>query len=524
MSDLAARQFKQKKMLEIHQKLTFDLAFFAEKAPLMIKPKSGQPVPLKLNNAQRMLHDMLEKQRAEKGFVRALVLKGRQQGISTYINARFYHSTRRGGVNTFILSHEASTTDKLFKMVKRFHDGVHESLRPETTASNRKELIFKDIDSEYFVGTAGNKNVGRGGTVQMFHGSEAAFWENTDEIESGVMESVAFEKDTEILLESTANGMQGMFYEKCMNALDGRGDYILCFIPWFVQEEYRRVPPPDFQLTDDEEILKEAYGLDTQQLAWRRFKIDNAKNGLKQFQQEYPCNVMEAFQTSGEGLIDPEKIIQARKCKVKDPQAPLVFGVDPARTGGDKTVLVFRRGREVPVIMKWDRMDSMRLAGIIARLIDKYMPARVFIDVGYGYGTIDRLKEMGYSKFTEGVNFGSRADQSDLYANKRAEMWIEMRDWIHEGDVNIPDDENLHADLAVMPAFKVTSNGKMQLVGKDKIRKDLHRSPDTADALALTFATPIKRNDEAQAPLRRKTSGLGLKKSSGTIKIDMSRI
>lgn len=503
---------RKKKLMEIHRKLTFDLPYFAAEAPLMIKPKTGQPMPLKLNNAQRMLHDMLEKQREEKGFVRALVLKGRQQGISTYINARFYHHTRRGGVNTFILSHEASTTDKLFKMVKRFHENVHDSLRPETTASNRKELIFSDIDSEYFVGTAGNKNVGRGGTVQRFHGSEAHFWENTDEIEAGVMESVAFDKDTEIILESTANGMSGMFYEKCMNALDGKGDYILCFIPWFVQEEYRRPVPAGFTLTEEEEELKEVYKIDNEQIAWRRFKIDNAKNGLKQFQQEYPCNVMEAFQTSGEGLIDPEKIVSARKCAVKDVQAPLIFGVDPARTGGDKTVIVFRRGREVPVIMKWDKMNSMRLAGIVARLIDKYMPDRVFIDVGYGYGTIDRLKEMNYGKFVEGVNFGSRADQAELYANKRAEMWIEMRDWIHEGDVNIPDDETLHADLAIMPDFLTTSNGKMQLIGKDKIRKEYHRSPDVGDALALTFAAPVRRVEGGNRPVRRKTSGLGLKK------------
>lgn len=875
MSNKITKERKRKALEEIHRKLTFDLGYFAQHAPMMIKPKSGNPVPLKLNNAQRMLHAMLEKQKQEKGFVRALVLKGRQQGISTYINARFYHHTRRGGVNTFILSHEASTTDKLFKMVKRFHEGVHDALRPDTAASNRKELIFKDIDSEYFVGTAGNKNVGRGGTVQMFHGcvaedslvilsdgsskeiqdikvgdevvtssgafapvsllthtgrkqvyeistwmtnetievskdhkiltdrgwkklediddshyimvpsipltkkhkrlsfkientarpqgggskhleeasfdldynagfyfgyylaeghckrqwrtkkmchvqvcfhenedflapvlefaqkyatsiqekhikhqhkktvemrgtwlaemtnyyfgrvdsknipkwvfssprefilglidgyysgdgskkevgrtrapsvheriarqmkrlvnsitdgvcglhkyersrygvknkdvlisaingraydelfgvpkekyrnerfktihgkkfvkirsikptrvvdtydievdhddhdfetpvgiisnSECAFWENTDEIESGVMESVAFEKGTEIILESTANGMSGMFYEKCMNAMEGRGDYILCFIPWFVQEEYRRVPPEGFQLTEEEEHIKETYGLDMSQMAWRRFKIDNAKNGLKQFQQEYPCNVMEAFQTSGLGLIDPEKIMEARKCKVKDVQAPLIFGVDPARTGGDKTVIVFRRGREVPVIMKWDKMNSMRLAGIVARLIDKYMPAKVFIDVGYGFGTIDRLKEMGYSKFVDGVNFGSRADQQDIYANKRAEMWIEMRDWIQAGDVNIPDDDILHADLSIMPDFMTTSNGKMQLIGKDKIRKEYHRSPDVGDALALTFAAPVRRDAADQRPVKRKTSGLGLKKKKNEV-------
>lgn len=505
----------QDEMKAIHEKLTFDLEYFCKEAPMMIKPKSGSSIPMRFNNAQRILHAMLEKQRAEKGFVRALVLKGRQQGVSTYVNARFYHKVRHGGVNSFILSHEASTTDKLFKMVKRFHEGVHPSLQPKTSTSNRKELVFDDIDSEYFIGTAGNKNVGRGGTIQLFHGSEAHFWENTDDIESGLMESVPFDRDTEIILESTANGMNGMFYEKCMNAMQGKGDYILCFIPWFIQEEYRRPVDDKFVLTDEELELKELYDLGDDQLNWRRFKIHNARSGIKQFRQEYPCNVMEAFQTSGDGLIQPEDIMKARKNTTKDRMAPLVIGVDPARTR-DETVIIFRRGREVPVLMAWPKMQTMRLAGIVARIIDKYEPAKVFIDVGYGHGTIDRLKETGYAKFVEGVNFGAGADQDDIYANKRAEMWIEMRDWIQAGDVNIVDDENLHADLSIVPDFKTTSNGRMLLVSKDKIRADYKRSPDRGDALALTFAAPVRRTlTEGQArTVRRKTSNLGVKKSS----------
>lgn len=487
-------------LAKLHTRFNEDLAFFAAQAPLLIKTKSGKVEPLRLNHAQRLAHSLLEKQKKDKGWVRAVVLKGRQQGISTYVNARFYHQTRMGGVNTFILSHEASTTDKLFKMVKRYHENVHPSLQPQSSTSNRKELMFGGIDSEYFVGTAGNKDVGRGGTVQKFHGSEAHFWSNTDEIESGVMESVPMEPGTEVILESTANGMSGMFYEKCMNALAGKGDYILIFIPWFIQAEYSREVPEGFELEvskayGDEPQLMENYKLTMEQMAWRRFKIDNAKSGLKQFQQEYPCNVMEAFQTSGDGLIDPDAIVTARKSMIKDSQAPLVLGVDPARSG-DRTAIAFRRGRELANILTWDQMDSMRLASIVARMIHKYKPTKVFVDVGYGHGTIDRLKELGYGKFVDGINFGSTPDQPDIYMNKRAEMWIEMRDWLQAGDVSIPDDDELHADLAIMPDFLTTSNGKMQLVGKDKIRKEYKRSPDLGDALALTFASPVVRRDD----------------------------
>lgn len=510
-----------KNLLDLHNKLNNDLEFFAVKAPLLIKPKVGGDIPLSLNPAQKILHKALEKQKKEKGWVRALVLKGRQQGVSTYVNARFYHLTRLGGVNTFILSHEAKTTDKLFKMVKRFHEGVHESLRPHASTSNRNELAFNGISSEYFVGTAGNKNTGRGGTVQLFHGSEAHFWDNTDDIQSGVMESVPMAPGTEVILESTANGMGGMFYDMCMQALDGKGDYQLVFIPWFASPEYRREVPGDFVLTDDEEKLKQAYSLDNEQICWRRYKIENSKNGLKQFQREYPCNVMEAFQVSGSGLIDPQFVVSARASKLKDKSAPLIFGVDPARDG-DETVIVFRRGREVPVLMRWRNMNSMRLAGIVSRLINKYDPAKVFIDVGYGHGTIDRLKELGYSRVVEGINFGWSADQSDLYLNKRAEMWIEMRDWFQDGEVNIPDDEVLHADLVTMPDFKTTSNGKMQLISKDKIRSEIGRSPDSGDALALTFAQPVmkKAGVDVDNRVKRKTSGVKRRKNDKKVSVN----
>src|ERR1700682_3923681 len=116
----------------VHHKLTTDLEFFAEHAPLFIKDKRGDLIPFRFNTAQKFLHARLEAQLAAKGWVRALVLKGRQLGGSTYINARFYHkAARTPGRSVFILSHEGKTTDKLFDMVRRFQDNVHPALRPE---------------------------------------------------------------------------------------------------------------------------------------------------------------------------------------------------------------------------------------------------------------------------------------------------------------------------------------------------------------------------------------------------------
>jgi len=478
------------KMIEVHTRLNDDLVYFADKAPLMIKDKQGTYLPFILNKAQRYINKRLDKQLKDTGKVRALILKGRQQGCSTYIAARFYHKTRKKGKTTFILSHESSTTNKLFKLVKRYHENVHPSLKPLTTGSNRQELIFDELASEYAVGTAGNKEVGRGGTVQYFHGSEAAFWPNTDEIKAGLLQSIADMSGTEVILESTANGLGNMFHSMCMDALNKKGDYQLIFVPWFWQEEYAREFSDEIEFTNEDLHYQSAYELSDEQMSWRHYK--QIELGRVKFKQEYPANPIEAFQASGDSLILPETIMDARKCTAKDKDAPLIMGVDPARTG-DRTAIAFRRGREMPVYYTWGNMDSMRLVGICAKLIDKHKPAQVFIDVGLGYGTIDRLKELGYSKRVTGVHFGSSAMENELYINKRAEMWCNLRDWFNEGGVNIPNDDELHADIACVPDYIETSAGKIKLVEKKKIKADFGRSPDIGDALALTFAFPVNQ-------------------------------
>lgn len=481
----------------VHRRLQTELFYFAENAPLIIKTKAGKLVPLKLNKAQRFIHDQCEDQIRRCGFVRKIIVKARQEGASTYIGARFYHKTTRiPGTSTFILAHDGDTTAKLFNMVKRFQENVHQSLQPHLKASNRKELKFEDLDSDYVVGTAGNDTGGRGGTVQLFHGSEVAYWSNTDEIEKGVMESVPLLYGTEMILESTANGIGNMFHSKAMAALSGKGDYELIFIPWFWMEEYARQAPSDFTMTAEEIEYQELYELTLEQMAWRQAKILTFGNGdwqrgLDKFKQEYPANVHEAFESSGSGLIKPMAIMKARKSNVVDKNAPLIMGVDPARDG-DRTVIVFRRGREIPKFYKWEEMDSMRLAGIVAKFIEKHNPAAVFIDRGEGHGTIDRLHELGFDDVVHGIHFGEGASMPDIYANKRAEMWIELRDWLEAGDCSIPDDDEFHKDLAIMPNYKDTSSGKKQLVSKDKIKEEFKISPDIGDAAALTFAQPVR--------------------------------
>ncbi len=211
---------------QVHERLNADLEFFCAAAPVYIKDKVGGLVKFVMNKAQRYIHYRIEAQRKKRGWVRIILLKGRQQGGSTYTAVRYYHRARSvPGTSVFILSHDGKTTDKLFKMVERIHENTHPAVRPEVGASNRYQLDFIKLGSDYAVGTAGNENVGRGGTAQLFHGSEVAYWENAQAIQDGALESIALLPGTEIILESTANGPVGLFHDKAMAALKGEGDY-----------------------------------------------------------------------------------------------------------------------------------------------------------------------------------------------------------------------------------------------------------------------------------------------------------
>lgn len=296
-------------------RLLTDFPFFAEKV-LRIRAKDGSIVPFRLNKAQLYLHQRIEKQRAETGRVRIIGLKGRQQGFSTYCQGRFFWRLMQGrGLRAFILTHEQEATNNLFEMAERF---VHEApFEIGISQSNAKELTFADADCGYKVGTAGNKAVGRSSTLQLLHGSEAAYWPNASAHKAGVIQAVPDMPGTEIIIESTANGVGGMFHDDWKAAERGEGQYVPVFIPWYWQGEYTKGIPPGFRRTKEEELLVKRFALSNEQLAWRRDKISELKpseggNPEDLFKQEYPCTADEAFLFSGRMVFSASNIAATR--------------------------------------------------------------------------------------------------------------------------------------------------------------------------------------------------------------------
>lgn len=458
---------------------------------LFIRTKTGAIKPLILNKAQEHIHKCLEMQKRQTGRVRAIILKGRQQGCSTYVSGRFYHTvTHSTGTRVFILAHEAEATSNLFDMASRYHENVPQFLRVSCSKANSKELYFDKLDSGYKVGTAGNKKTGRSSTIQLFHGSEVAFWDNAQDIAGGALQAVPDLPNTEIILESTANGIGNLYHTMAMDALKGDSDYQLIFVPWFWQDEYtKKLPSVGFELTDEEYTYKTTWGLTDEQMYWRRIKIKDLGSDWL-FKQEYPANAIEAFQTSGDdSFIMPDTIMAARRAVVgTDYDNPLIIGVDPARFGDDRTSIAWRSGRSCTKIDVYRHKDTMQVADIVALIIQRYNPIMVNVDIGgLGAGVYDRLKQLGYGQIVRGVNFGGSPQDDAKYLNKRAEMWGEMRNWLIEQPAQIPDDDALHADLAT-PTYDYNHKQQLRLESKDDIKKRGLKSPDMADALALTFA------------------------------------
>ena len=491
-------------------RLRDDFPHYAEKCLKIRAKKGGTTAPLILNRSQRFLHERIEDQRGRIGRVRKLVLKGRQVGISTYIGARFYWRTTHGrGLRAFILAHLDDASDNLFNFAKRYHENCPDAVKPSTGKSNAKELSFDRLDSGYKVATAGNKSVGRSDTIQLFHGSELAYWPNAEEHFAGIMQAVADEPGTEIILESTANGGGNVFWSLWKRAERGESDFESVFIPWFWHEDYGCSPDSGWRAPPAWDEYGSLHGLTAEQLYWAYLKnrdlIAGAAGDISEpspkFKQEYPGTASEAFETSGaNAFIDPLKVLRARRAKVEG-YGPIVLGVDPARGGKDKTGFIDRQGRRsgAHVCKRVDYGENtMAIAAEIVRLRhelrEKRKPLKIVIDTtGLGGPIYDRVSEMLPADELEAVNFGEAALDRNRYANRRAEMWDKKREWYDDpAGVQVPDSDDFQADECAIVwdrgATHHRSNGQLLLEPKEHVRERIGISPDLGDAHALTFA------------------------------------
>lgn len=307
---------RKEKAKAARKRLLEDFEFYARYC-VKIRTKKGTIVPLVFNRVQRRFAKLIIDQMQTRGYVRIVVLKARQQGLSTVITAwQYFWVSQRGAQKGLVMAHEADATATLWDMYKRVHDNAPDSVKSHTKYNSKNELTFDVLDSALRIATAGGRGVARGDTLQVCHLSEVAFWPPgfAKANFNGLIQAVPDEPGTAVFIESTAQGMVGKFREAWVGATSNKTGYVPFFSAWFESDEYR-VPtaemPSDFTRTPHEEKMLVIFAplLNcNEQLEWRRRKIANSSEDL--FMQEYPATPDEAFISTGRPVFEPQLIVE----------------------------------------------------------------------------------------------------------------------------------------------------------------------------------------------------------------------
>jgi hypothetical protein len=314
---------------------------------LKIRTKDAELIPFVLNDAQLEVLNVVEDLKRRNKPIRIIILKARQMGLSTFTEGLIFNDTTTNKLkNSLIIAHEDSASQNLYQMYKTYYENLPPELTPMTKHANSGELSFEnptmDIEekrrnpglmTKVKVASARNVNTGRSSTIHNLHASEVAFWQDAKTLMTGLMQTIPESPNTMVILESTANGVGGYFYDTWKAAERGENDFVPIFLPWFTDVTYTRAFEDEeekkefieqvsqiFRDSSGKEVhteeyeLKEAHNLTYEQLNWRKWAIRNkCNNDVEQFCQEYPSTPDEAFIASGRPRFSTAVLKQYRK-------------------------------------------------------------------------------------------------------------------------------------------------------------------------------------------------------------------
>ena len=307
-----------------------DLDLYAREQ-LHIVTKQARLEKLNFNFAQRFVHEKVSRQMRETGAVRAIVLKARQEGVSTYVAARFYRrATMYHNQNCMVIGDQRKRGAVLFNIYETYHRYMAEDYKPKKRYASKSTQLWYDqpdgtgLNSKISVETAKDTAAGRASTIHSLHASEVAFWENAEDLWIGLSQSLPHD-GSEVIIESTANGVGNFFHQMWEDAETGASGYLAIFLPWWVHEEYelQLTPAQELEISStltswEEEVHSrgvewegELHKINLGKLAWRRKIIrDNFRGDERSFRQEYPSTAREAFLVSGNIFFDEHALAE----------------------------------------------------------------------------------------------------------------------------------------------------------------------------------------------------------------------
>jgi hypothetical protein len=376
---------------------------------LMVRARSGQTAPLRANEVQ----SAFEEHRGRHN----IVLKARQMGLTTWAAARFFLKTiTRPGTLTLEVAHTQESAEEIFRIVHRFLDWLPEGLREgplRTSRANVRQIAFPALDSQYRVVSAGDRNAGRGMTVQNLHCSELARWPG-DPAETLAGLRAAMAPRAELILESTPDGVGGCFHEQWQKA--GESGMVRHFFPWWMERRYRAAAVDKASLREEERALIARHNLDLEQIGYRR-QIRSELRGLAR--QEFAEDEESCFLASGDSvfeqaalearLAETSKAIESRRNGELEIWFPAVAGkeyvvaVDPAGGGseGDYSaaqVLEMETGLQCAEFA--GHVGGLELAWLVAKLASEYNHAWLVVERNnHGSGVLALLETVcGYKR------------------------------------------------------------------------------------------------------------------------------
>lgn len=427
------------------------------KGNLWIRDKDAQIVRFIPNRAQRALIDRVL-YLLEKGVpVRIIVLKARQMGLSTAIEALIYwYTTTHRNITSFIIAHEDAASRNLYNMFKRYYDNSNSLFKPNRKYNTRTDLTFGATDEDgnevglnsvIKTATAKNTAAGRSDTVQLVHASESAFWDNGEELVASIMQTVPARPGTMMFLESTANGRGNFFAKMWDRSVKGDSAFETFFFPWWIQDEYEMDGDEITDLTPDEkdliEVMREGMKVGNEfykvpeekiqaKLRFRRYKEREFVARPELLLQEYPSTPHEAFIASGstvfntKSLVHLEKNAKAAKTytihddsqrnpyveedhngKLKiwdmpDKKDEYVIGADVAEglATGDYSVADVVRVRDMKTVARYrsNLIDPDQFAHVLDKLGRFYNWALVGPEINnHGLAVVQRLRDLFYN-------------------------------------------------------------------------------------------------------------------------------
>jgi hypothetical protein len=307
---------------------------------LWIKDKDGSIVKFIPNKAQRALIDRVLQLLEEGKPIRIIVLKARQMGLSTAIEAIIYWWTAtHSNITSMIIGHEDASSKNLYRMFRRYYDNCNPVFQPSVFYDTKTDLTFANrngggLNSVIKTATAKNVSAGRSDTIQLLHGSEIGEWERGEELVASLLQTVPVRPNTMIFLESTANGIGNYFHKEWKEAKKGTGSFEPFFFPWWIHDEYEMEPQGGKYTPEEEEIVTlmregikvgpDRYKVPEDRIpykiAFRRYKEREFRSDPRKLYQEYPSTDQEAFLGSGRPRFDiPSLMHMERLCDNFEP-------------------------------------------------------------------------------------------------------------------------------------------------------------------------------------------------------------